>query len=115
VNVAQQLEHAARGALIEIPGGFVREEDGVMFTSARAIAAPLSPPESSVGRNVLRGESTCVSTRFTLGAIESRRAPVTKGEGHVLFRRPVLEQAEILEHDPEPAAKPWTFLLCDSD
>jgi hypothetical protein len=34
-----------------------------------------------------------------------RRAGDLEREGHVLARRPVLQEPEILEHDPQPAAE----------
>ena len=77
------------------------------LTSARAIATRWhSPPDSVVGSASSRWPSPTASSASTAAwsRVAPRRLVVQLGEQHVLQRRPVGQQVERLEDEPDPAA-----------
>jgi hypothetical protein len=48
-----------------------------------------------------------VSTRITQPDGGAPCARHLQGERHVLLGRPILEQAEVLKHDPQPPPQVW--------
>ena len=108
VDLAQELEDAARRALVEVSGWLVgdehewivdqrpRERDALLFAAGQlrgqAVAFDASP--------------TCVSARATLPAmLRLRRSDDLERERDVRLRGAVLEQSEVLKDDAEPAAQ----------
>ena len=106
VDVAQQLEDAARGALVEIAGGLVGEQhDGVVHQRARdRHALLLAARQLARERRRLGGEPDLRQhAAHPRGDGRAARAGDLERERDVLLGSAVLEQAKVLEHDAEAA------------
>ena len=109
VDVAQQLEDAAGGALVEVAGGLVGQQDGGIVHQRPRDRDPLL-----LAAGELAGIGPALGREAHLGQHphHPRGDGVAPGAGHleregdVLFGGAVLQQPEILEHDAEPAAQP---------
>ena len=91
-----------------LPVGSSQIRSGGWLTTARAIETRCcSPPESSSGREPVLCESpTRLSTSGTFLRIDRGRLALhLERVGHVLRRRPVRQQLEVLEHAAEVAAQ----------
>ena len=109
VDLAQQLEDAARRALVEIAGRLVGDEhERIVDQRAReSRRAAVRRPTARAGYDVaFDARPTCVSTRRDLVPDRRpRRADHLERERDVCLRGPILEQPEVLEDDAEPAAQ----------
>ncbi len=108
VDVAQELEHAAGGALVEVAGRLVGDQDGGIVHQRPRDRDPLLLPARE-----LAGIGPALGREADLG--EHPHHPggdgVAPGAGHlegerdVLRGGAVLQQAEVLEHDAQAAAQ----------
>ena len=109
VDVAQQLEDAASGALVEVAGGLVGQEDGGVVDQRAGDRHPLllaarqlARIRPALGRQAHLGQHAHDPGRDGVGA----GAGHLEREGDVLLGGAVFQQPEVLEHDAQPAAEP---------
>ena len=109
VDVAQQLEDAARRAIVEIAGGLVgHEEHGIVHERARDRHALLL----AAGELLRIARPLAREPDLREQPAHARRNPLARRAGHlererdVLLGGAILEQAKVLEDDADPAAQP---------
>ena len=113
VDVAEQLEHPAGGALVEVAGGLVGQEDRGIVHQGAGDGDPLL-----LAAGKLAGIGPGLAGESHLGQYPGHpggdgvapRAGHLQREGHVLLGRPVFQQPEVLEDDAEPAAQLGYFV-----
>ena len=109
VDVAEELEHAAGGALVEVAGRLVGHEDRGVVHQRPGDGHPLLLAAGELARigPALGGEPHLRQhAHDPRGDGVAPRAGDLEREGDVLRRGPVLEQPEVLEHDAEPPPEP---------
>jgi hypothetical protein len=108
VDVAEELEHAARGALVEVARGLVGHEDGGIVDQRAGDGHPLLLAAGELARmGPALGRETHLRQHPRHAGVDgvSSRAGHFQREGDVLPGRTVVQQPEILEHDSESAAE----------
>jgi hypothetical protein len=106
IDVAEQLEDPAGGALVEVTSGFVGQEDRRVVDERpgnRDALLLTARQFSGIGTPARRQPDL---RQDAVDASRDRVGPCTRDlqrEGDIFFRRPVLQQPEVLEDDAEAA------------
>src|SRR5436190_24170253 len=107
VDLAKQLENAARRSLVEIPGRLIRDEhERIVHECARKRNALLLAARELAGQGrCLRGKTYLSESAGDLVRNSApRRSDYLEREGNVCLGSPILEQLEVLKDDTKPAA-----------
>ena len=106
VDRPEQLEHPARGARIQVSGGFVGEKDERFRGQRPRHGHPLAFPTGQFGRPRPCPRPEPDVAQQTLNPtldLALRRPDHLEREGHVLGSREPLQQLEVLKHEPHTA------------
>ena len=109
VDVADELEDAARGALVQVAGGLVGDErDGVVHQRPRDRDALLLTAGKLAGVRLHLGREAHLlhDARDPRPDLSARRSDDLERKRDVGFGRAILEQTEVLEDDAELATQP---------